>query len=93
MYYLTHGDFDSTSDTSISKLVMMTGVMPYAVCMGHRHFPMMTESSGIKVVRCGSLCGAGDQFTVEKRLVGKPNQTVMVCSTSGIETYYPVALD
>lgn len=93
LYYLTHGDFDSTSDTSISKLVMMTGVMPYAVCMGHRHFPMMTESSGIKVVRCGSLCGAGDQFTVEKRLVGKPNQTVMVCSTSGIETYYPVALD
>ena len=45
------------------------------------------------MVRGGSLAGSGDAFTIEKRLSGKPSQMVCVCSSAGIEAYYPVELN
>lgn len=48
----------------------------------------------VKMIQSGSLAGSGDDFTVQKRLVGKPNQTTLVCNEDGsILARYDVELD
>ena len=91
-YVAVHGDHDTANRTSVARLMQMLRYMPYAVVMGHRHFPAVTDESGVRVVQGGSLCGAGDDYTIEKRLCGKPSQTVCVCTNKGIECVYPVEL-
>lgn len=91
-YVSVHGDYDSMTKTAIANLIMMIGYKPYAVCMGHRHFPAFSDESGIRVVQGGSLAGSGDAYTIEKRLSGRPSQTVCVCNSDGIECIYPVTL-
>lgn len=93
LYFGVHGDFDTTSDTSISKLILWTKMTPYCVVCGHKHFPAMTDVSGIKVVQSGSLGGSGDEYTRQKRLTGKPSQTVLVVNDKGIKCCYPIGLD
>ncbi len=92
LYFGVHGDFDSTSDTSISKLILWAKMTPYCVVCGHKHYPAMTDVSGIKVVQSGSLGGSGDEYTRQKRLTGKPSQTVLVVNEKGIKCYYPIEL-
>ena len=53
----------------------------------------MNDVSGIKVIQSGSHCGSGDEFTRQKRLTGKPSQTVLVVNNKGIKCCYPVELD
>lgn len=91
-YIAVHGDFDNFSKRSMGQLSMLLGNIPYACIMGHRHFPAVTDESGVRIVQGGSLSGSGDDYTIEKRLVGKPSQTVCVCTESGIECVYPIAL-
>lgn len=93
LYFGVHGDFDSTSDTSISKLILWAKMTPYCVVCGHKHYPAMTDVSGIKVVQLGSLGGSGDEYTRQKRLTGKPSQTVLVVNDKGIKCCYPIELD
>lgn len=93
LFYFAHGDHDFTTQNGISKLAFMLGNIPYAVCLAHKHFPMMTEVNGVKVIQNGSLCGAGDDHTVEMRLSGQPSQTILICNEDGIECYYPVNLE
>ena len=92
-FYFAHGDHDVPTQAGISKLAFMLGEIPYAVCIAHRHFPMMTEVNGVKVIQNGSLCGSGDDHTIEMRLSGKASQTILVCNENGIECYYPVQLE
>lgn len=92
-YFGVHGDFDTMSDTSIAKLALWAKFTPYCVLCGHKHFPAMTDVSGIKVVQSGSLGGSGDEYTRQKRLTGKPSQTVLVVNNRGIKCYYPIELD
>ena len=92
LYFGVHGDFDSTNDTSISKLVLWAKMTPYCVVCGHKHYPAMTDVSGIKVVQSGSLGGSGDEYTRQKRLTGKPSQTVLVVNDKGIKCCYPIEL-
>lgn len=92
LYFGVHGDFDTTSDTSISKLILWAKMTPYCVVCGHKHFPAMTDVSGIKVVQSGSLGGSGDEYTRQKRLTGKPSQTVLVVNDKGIKCCYPIEL-
>lgn len=92
LYFGVHGDFDTTSDTSISKLVLWTKMTPYCVICGHKHYPAMTDVSGIKVVQSGSLGGSGDEYTRQKRLTGKPSQTVLIVNNQGIKCCYPIEL-
>ena len=91
-YVCVHGDYDSPTSNSVGKLCMMIGEFPYAILAGHKHTPMTNEFNGIKFIQSGSLSGSGDDFTVQKRLSGKPNQTVLVCNDSGIECIYNVEL-
>lgn len=90
LYFGVHGDYDGFSETAVAKLCLWAKMTPYCIVMGHKHFPATTEVSGIKVVQCGSLCGSGDDFTREKRLTGRPSQTILICNEQGIEANYTV---
>lgn len=92
LYFGIHGDFDSINDASIAKLALWAKMTPYCVICGHKHYPAMTDVSGIRVVQSGSLCGSGDEYTRQKRLTGKPSQTVLVVNDKGIKCCYPVEL-
>ena len=92
-YIGVHGDYDAFSKAGVSNLVMMLGMFPYAVTYGHLHTCAVDETSGIKMVRGGSLSGSGCDYTVEKRLSGKPSQMVCVCTNKGIKAYYTVELE
>lgn len=91
-YVAVHGDYDNLNKTGVGNLSMMLGRIPYAILNGHNHFPSSTDINGVKVIQGGSIAGAGDSYTVEKRLTGKPNQTVLVCDENGIDAIYNVEL-
>ena len=92
-YVSVHGDYDKFSKSGVENLVMMIGYIPYAVLFGHLHICSLDECNGVKMIRGGSLAGAGDQYTIEKRLSGKPAQMICVCDNKGVDCYYPVELD
>lgn len=94
LYFIQHGDYSPITDAAIGKLVLWAKQTPYCILTGHLHYPAMTEVSGIKVVQSGSLCGSGDEFTRQKRLTGKPSQTVVVTKSDGsIYGVYPIELN
>lgn len=93
MYFGVHGDFDGFNKSGVANLVLMTGIKPYAITYGHLHTCSVDEIGGIKIIRGGSLAGSGDDYTVEKRLSGKPSQMVCVCTDRGVKAYYAVELN
>jgi predicted phosphodiesterase len=92
-YFGVHGDFDGFNKSGVANLVLMTGIKPYAITYGHLHTCSVDEIGGIKIIRGGSLAGSGDDYTVEKRLSGKPSQMVCVCTDKGVKAYYVVELN
>ena len=92
-YVFTHGDMDSFSKSGIQNLITMLHMIPDGVFCGHRHVCAIDDCNGVKMVQSGSLVGSGDQFTIEKRIYGKPSQMVCVCSDKGLEAFYPVELE
>lgn len=92
LYVAVHGDYDAFTPTGLANLITMLGYRPYSVLYGHKHTCAIDEYNDVKMIRGGSLAGSGDDFTVEKRLRGKPSQMVCVCSEKGVEAYYPVEL-
>ena len=52
----------------------------------------MTECSDVVMVQSGSLCGSGDQFTLEHRMRSMPAQSILVVNSDGIVAHYPVKL-
>lgn len=92
-YVSVHGDADTFTSGGVSKLCMMIRKIPYAILYGHMHHCSIDETNGIKMIRGGSLAGAGDAYTIENRLSGKPAQMVCVCSEKGIDSYHVVELD
>lgn len=91
-YLSVHGDYDAFTDNGVSKLCMMLGSIPYAILYGHLHSPALMESHGVKMIRGGSLSGAGDDYTLEKRISGKPSQMVCICDENGLKCCYPIEL-
>lgn len=92
-YIAVHGDFDGYNKTGVSNLCMHLGFIPYAITYGHLHTCAVDETNGVKMIRGGSLAGSGDDYTIEKRLSGKPSQMVCVCNKKGVVCYYPIELD
>ena len=92
-YIAVHGDFDGYNKTGVSNLCMHLGFIPYAITYGHLHTCAVDETNGVKMIRGGTLAGSGDDYTVEKRLSGKPSQMVCVCNKKGIVCYYPIELN
>ena len=91
-YWAVHGDYDPFNKTGLANLVLAQGYKPTGIFCGHMHSSAMEDISDIKFVRSGSFGGSGDDYTVEKRLTGKPSQTVAICNYEGIECIYPVTL-
>lgn len=92
-FLFAHGDNDDLTQAGVLKLSAMMGALPYAICIGHYHYPKMDEICGVKLIQNGTLMGTGDDYTVQKRLSGKASQTLVVCTEDGIESCYPVRLE
>ena len=91
-YWVVHGDYDPFNKQGLANLVLAMGYKPSGVFCGHMHSAAMDDISDIKIIRSGSFGGSGDDYTIEKRLTGKPSQTVAICNHEGIECIYPVTL-
>ena len=91
-YLMVHGDFDSFSESGVSKLVLMLGYKPKGIFYGHLHRCSYDEIAGVKLIRSGSFCGTSDDYTISKRLSGAASQMVCVATKDGIKACYPVEL-
>lgn len=91
-YWMVHGDYDGFNEQGISKLVLLLGYKPEAVFCGHLHTNAYIPFADVKMIRSGSLTGTVDDYTVSKRLCGKPSQMVCVATNRGIKAMYPVEL-
>ena len=91
-YWLVHGDYDSFSESGVSKLVMLLGKKPEGIFYGHLHTCSYDEISNVKIIRSGSFCGTSDDYTISKRLSGKPKQMICVVDNTGITGVFPVEL-
>lgn len=89
-YVVVHGDFDG-SPAKIANLQQMVGNDIYAVLLGHKHYNAYNSKNGIKTVMSGSFVGM-DDYCIQKRIVGQPEQTVCLCDNTGIICHYDVAL-
>ena len=85
-----HGDFDGSA-SKVQSLQTMVGRPVYAVLSGHMHHNKVDEVQGVKTVMAGSFLGM-DDYCVQKRIYGKPEQTVCVCDENGIVCHYDIPL-
>lgn len=89
-YAGVHGDFDGSA-TKIAALQTMAQRPLYAVLSGHLHHNKIDEVQGVKTIMAGSFMGM-DDFCIQKRIYGKPEQMVCVCDDTGIVCYYDIPL-
>lgn len=89
-FVAVHGDFDAGSEASIYRLSTSLKFIPYGIICGHRHHPEYREMNGVKLIQTGSMCGAGDSYTLEKRLTGSPSQTAFIVNADGIECLFNI---
>lgn len=89
-YLNVHGDIDNMNN--ILKLVEMLPDKIYAICSGHLHHNKTDWSQGYKILMSGSLLGV-DDYCISKRIFGKPQQLVCVCTEDGVLCTYDVELD
>ena len=89
-YLIVHGDYDGSSG-KIQSLQMMVRKPVYAVLSGHRHHNATDTVQGIKTAMAGSFLGM-DDFCVQKRIYGAPEQMVCICDENGIRCHYDVEL-
>lgn len=86
-----HGHHDQVSNV-LNNVVRMTGEVPEMILMGHRHSNGLTTVDRTKIVESGSLSGM-DSYCIENRLVGNPEQVVLVISENNlIKAYCDVTL-
>ena len=89
-YAGVHGDFDPTP-SKVQDIRTMVGFPIYAVLLGHLHHNRVDSVQGIKTVMAGSFLGM-DDYCIQKRIFGKPEQMVCVCDSSGIVCHYDISL-
>jgi len=88
LYYLgVHGDYDGIN--SSLKLIEMIPHEIYGVFSGHLHHNSHTYVQGYKLMMSGSLMGM-DDYTIEKRILGSPQQLVCVCNNKGVKVMYDI---
>ena len=89
-YAGVHGDFDC-GVAKLLALQSMIGKKIYAVLSGHLHHNKMETVQGIKGVMAGSFQGV-DDFCVQKRIYGYPEQLICICDKNGIYCSYDIKL-
>lgn len=85
-----HGDYDNSA-SNVQTLQTMVGAPVYAILSGHLHHNKVDNIQGIKTVMAGSFMGM-DDYCVQKRIYGKPEQMVCVCTQDGILCHYDISL-
>lgn len=90
-YCGVHGDFDG-SPSKIQALQTMAHKPLYAVLSGHLHHCKMDDVQGIRTIMAGSFLGM-DDYCVQKRIYGRPEQMVCVCDETGVRCSYNVGLN
>ena len=90
-YCGVHGDFDG-SPSKIQALQTMARRPLYAVLSGHLHHCKMDDVQGIRTIMAGSFLGM-DDYCVQKRIYGRPEQMVCVCDETGVRCSYNVSLN
>lgn len=89
-YVGVHGDYDPTP-AKIQALQAMVGVPVYSVLLGHMHRNMTDHVSGVRVMMAGSFQGM-DDYCIQHRIIGKPEQMVCVCDENGVRCHYNIEL-
>ena len=89
-YCGVHGDFDG-SDSKIQTLQTMAQKPLYAILSGHLHHCKTDVVQGVRTIMSGSFLGM-DDYCVQRRIYGKPEQIVCVCDESGIICNYAIPL-
>lgn len=92
-YCGVHGDFD-TSISSVQSLKSMCERIGecdelYAVLSGHLHHNKIDSVNGVKSIMAGSFLGM-DDYCIQRRICGRPEQLVCVCDNSGIVCSYDI---
>lgn len=87
---VVHGDFDS--EQKIESLQKFCGVELYGVLTAHKHHLRVCDIRGIFFSQSGSLMGC-DDFTVGKRIYGKPSQLLTVFNDKGMECFYNIEFE
>lgn len=80
MVYATHGDKDTPQNVvyNMTKFARKANLpMPDICYLGHRHTNGLTTIDDVKIIESGCVDGM-DSFSIDKRLVGTPEQTVVV---------------
>ncbi|WP_304432952.1 hypothetical protein [Acutalibacter muris] len=90
-YCGVHGDFDGSAN-KIQALQTMARKPLYAVLSGHLHHCKMDDVQGIRTIMAGSFLGM-DDYCVQKRIYGRPEQMVCVCDETGVRCSYNVSLN
>lgn len=86
-----HGHHD-TVESVVANMQKMTDGTPDVILMGHRHQNSLRTINKVKVVESGSFSSM-DDYCMEKRLVGYPEQVVLVVSEEKcIECFYDIQL-
>lgn len=89
-YAGVHGDYEP-GQQQVTALQTFAKRPLYAILSGHKHHNKVDVVQGIKTVMGGSFI-AMDDFCVQKRIYGRPEQIVCVCDNTGIVCHYDVPL-
>lgn len=87
----SHGDKDSPSNV-VQKFTMFFNMKPDIVYLGHRHTNGLSTVYDTKIIESGCLSGA-DNYCMDMRLRNKPEQTISVITTVGLDCLYDVKFD
>ena len=96
MVYATHGDKDSANTVvyNMTKFARKACLpLPELCYLGHRHTNGLTTVDGYKVIESGCVDGM-DTYAIDKRLVGRAEQTVTVITEKKmIKAFCDIQLD
>lgn len=87
-YMFAHGDHDNFSKSGLANLVLAKGYKPKAIFMGHMHTFAVNDCYDVMLCRGGSLCGSGNDYTIESRLKGKPTQLMAIAEDGAVFQFY-----
>lgn len=94
--YGSHGDKDTIQSvvTNMTKFARKAGYpLPDMIYLGHRHSNSLTTVDDVKVIQGGCFDGM-DSYSIDKRLVGTPEQMVTIISErKRIKALYDIQLD
>lgn len=90
LYCGTHGDYDGNIN-KITDIQAMLHKDIYALLCGHLHHNKIDSAQGIKLIMSGSIMGM-DDYCIEKRIYGEPEQLVCIVNEKGLKCAYDVNL-